>query len=154
TLHYAAKAVEYFRGPSALLYCLSSLLLLGMAVCIFVSTRLIKEPFQLRWYDGALAVAGVALTYIGLRAQMASGVFGEKPTPVPLYLRLEVVLAAILLYCSFHFYRYAFRRNSVAFWTLAFSLALWAALMGVGQLRQPFFDVGGHLGGFLGPIPQ
>src|SRR5208337_2178034 len=154
TLHYASKAVEYFRGPSALLYWLSSLLLLGMAVCIFVSTRLMKEPFQLKWYDGALAAAGVLLTYVGLRAQMASGVFGEKPTPVPLYFRLEFWLAATLLYCSFQFYRYAFRRNSVAFRMLAFALALWAALMGAGQVHQPFLHVVGAFGGFLGPVPQ
>src|SRR5208337_1412234 len=154
TLHYASKAVEYFRGPSALLYWLSSLLLLGMAVCIFVSTRLMKEPFQLKWYDGALAAAGVLLTYVGLRAQMASGVFGEKPTPVPLYFRLEFWLAATLLYCSFQFYRYAFRRNWVAFRMLAFALALWAALMGAGQVHQPFLHVVGAFGGFLGPVPQ
>src|SRR5208337_2046589 len=61
TLHYVLKAVEYFQGPSALLFLLSSLLLLGMAICIFVSTRLIKEPFQLRWYDVALAVTGAVL---------------------------------------------------------------------------------------------
>ena len=109
TLHYAVKAGEYFRGPSALLFSLSSLLLLGMAVCIFVSTRLMKEPFQLKWYDVALVVAGTLLAYVSLRAQMAGGIFGEKPTPVPIYLRLEVGLAATLLYCSFHFYRYAFR---------------------------------------------
>ena len=42
----------------------------------------------------------------------------------------------------------------MAFRTLAFSLALWAALMGAGQLRQPFLDIVGQLGGFLGPIPQ
>ncbi|MGO9403228.1 MAG: diguanylate cyclase [Terriglobales bacterium] len=154
TLHYASQAVEYFRGASALLFVLSSLLLLAMAVCIFVSTRLMKEPFQLRWYDGALVVAGFVLTYVGLRAQMASGVFGEKATSVPIYLRLEVWLAAILLYCSFHFYRYAFRRNSVAFRMLAFALALWAVLMGAGQVRQPFLHVVGPFGGFLGPIPQ
>jgi len=154
TLHYALKAVEYFRGPSAQLFLLSSLLLLGMAVCIFVSTRLMKEPFQLKWYDVALVVAGTLLAYVSLRAQMAGGIFGEKPTPVPIYLRLEVGLAATLLYCSFSFYRYAFRRNSVAFRMLAFALALWAALMYTGQLRQPFLHIVGPLGGFLGPIPQ
>src|SRR6266849_3264820 len=154
TLHYALKAVEYFQGPSALLSLLSSLLLVAMAICIFVSTRLMKEPFQLKWYDVALTVTGVLLAYVSLRAHMASGVFSEKATPPPIYLQLEIGLAATLLYCSFHFYRYAFRRNSVAFRTLAFSLPLWAALMGVGQLRQPFLDVGGPLGGFLGPIPQ
>src|SRR5580704_3483523 len=113
TLHYGLKAIEYSQGPSPILFFLSSLLLVAMAICIFVSTRLMKEPFQ-----------------------------------------LEVGLAAMLLYCSFHFYRYAFRRNSVAFRMLAFSLALWAALMGAGQFHQPFLDFVGQLGGFLGPIPQ
>ena len=154
TLHYALKAVEYYQGPSPLLFLLSSLLLVAMAICIFVSTRLMKEPFQLKWYDVALTVTGVLLAYVSLRAHMASGVFSEKATPPPIYLRLEIGLAATLLYCSFHFYRHAFRRNSVAFRTLAFSLALWAALMGAGQLRQPFLDIVGQLGGFLGPIPQ
>ncbi len=154
TLHYALKAVEYFQGPSAFLFFLSSVLLVGMAICIFVSTRLMKEPFQLKWYDVALMVTGVLLAYATLRAHIVAGVFSESATPAPIYLRLEMGLAAILLYCSFHFYRYAARRNSVAFRALFFSLALWAALMGVGQLRQPFLDVGGPLGGFLGPIPQ
>ena len=154
TLHYALKAVEYFQGPSALLFFLSSLLLVAMAICIFVSTRLMKEPFQLKWYDVALTVTGVLLAYVNLRAQMVGGVFIEKADLVPKYLRLELGLAAMLLYCSFHFYRFAFRRNSVAFRTLAFSLALWAALMYAGQFRQPFLDVVGQLGGFLGPIPQ
>jgi diguanylate cyclase (GGDEF)-like protein len=154
TLHYALKAVEYFSGPSAVLFFLSSLLLVGMAVCIFVSTRLMKVPFQLKWYDVALMVAGALLAYLDLRAQKASGVFNETPSPLPAYLRLEVALAAMLLYCSFHFYRYAFRRNSVAFRMLAFSLALWGALIGAGQFHQPFLEVVGQFGGFLGPIPQ
>jgi diguanylate cyclase (GGDEF)-like protein len=102
----------------------------------------------------ALTVAGVLLAYVSLRAQMAGGIFSERAAPVPIYLRLEVGLAVTLLYCSFHFYRYAFRRDSVAFRTLAFSLALWAALMFAGQMRQPFLEVVGQLGGFLGPIPQ
>ncbi len=154
TLHYGLKAVEYFRGASPLLSFLSSLLLVAMALYIFVSTRLMKEPFQVKWYDVALGVAGVLLSYVGLRAHMASGVFSETASAPPIYLQLEIGLAAILLYCSFHFYRYAFRRNSVAFRTLAFSLALWAVLMGAGQLHQPFLDIVGQLGGFLGPIPQ
>src|SRR6266481_9098277 len=154
TLHYALKAVEYYQGPSPLLFLLSSLLLVAMAICIFASTRLMKEPFQLKWYDIALSMIGVLLAYVSLRAHMVSGVFSERATPPPIYLRLEIGLAATLLYCSFHFYRHAFRRNSVAFRTLAFSLALWAALMGAGQLHQPFLDIVGQLGGFLGPIPQ
>ncbi|MGA7078369.1 MAG: diguanylate cyclase [Terriglobales bacterium] len=154
TLHYALKAIEYSYGPSPLLSLRSSLLLVAMAISIFVSTRLMKEPFQLKWYDVALTVAGVLLALISLRAHMVGGVFSETATPPPIYLRMEIALAATLFYCSFHYYRYAFRRNSVAFRTLAFALALWAALMGAGQLSQPFVDVVGQLGGFLAPIPQ
>ncbi len=154
TLHYGVKAADYFHGPSPLLFLLSSLLLVAMAICIFVSTRLMKEPFHLKWYDVALTVAGVLLAYVSLRAHIAGGIFNESATPGPIYLRLEVGLAATLLYCSFHYYRYAFRRNSIAFRTLAFSLALWAALMFAGQLHQPFLEIVGQLGGFLGPIPQ
>jgi diguanylate cyclase (GGDEF)-like protein len=154
TLHYAVEAVIYFQGPSALLFSISSLMLVAMATCIFVSTRLMKEAFQLKWYDVTLVLVGVLLTYVSLRAHMAGGFFNDKAPPVPEYLRLEVGLAALLLYASFHYYRYAFRRNSVAFRTLAFSLALWAALMGAGQFHQSFLGTVGQLGGFLGPIPQ
>jgi hypothetical protein len=49
TLHYAIDAFAYLQRSSALLYFLSSLMLVGMATCIFVSTRLMKEPFQLKW---------------------------------------------------------------------------------------------------------
>src|SRR5271156_890965 len=154
TFHYALKAVEYFEHPSAVLFFLSSLLLVAMAICIFVSTRLMKEPFQLKWYDVVLTAAGVLLAYAGLRAQFANGVFDENAPQLPAYLRLEVGLAAMMLYCSFYFYRYGFRRNSVAFRTLAFSLALWAALIYAGEMRQPFLEVVGQLGGFLNPIPQ
>jgi diguanylate cyclase (GGDEF)-like protein len=153
-LHYVVEAVTYFSRPSALLYFLSSLLLVGMAICICISTRLMKERFQAKWYDLVILIVGVLLTYIGLRSHMSGGVFSEKVTQVPVYLRLEVGLAVVLLYASFHFYRYAFRRNSMAFRTLAFSLALWGALMGAGQFQQSFLETVGKLGGFLGPIPQ
>jgi diguanylate cyclase (GGDEF)-like protein len=152
TLHYALEAYGYFQGSSAILFFLSSLLLVAMTMCIFVSTRLMKSSFQFKWYDGALALGGVLLTYLNLRAHMVGGVFNEK-SAVFSYSRLEVGLAAVLLYCSFHFYFYSHRRNSIAFWMLAISLALWAALMGVGQFRQPFGLVG-QLGDLLGPIPQ
>src|ERR1700685_3000581 len=54
TLHYVLKAIEYFEGPSALLSLLSSLALVAMAMCILVSTRLMKEPFLLKWHDVGL----------------------------------------------------------------------------------------------------
>jgi len=153
TVHYAIEAIIYFRGPSALLFFLSSMLLVGVAMCIFVSTRLTKGPFQLQWYDITLTGAGTLLAYVSLRAHMAANTFNPSNAELPIYLRLDTALAAILFYSSFHYYRYGFRRDSVAFRTLAFSLALWGALMGAGQFRQSFLEVG-RPGGFLWPIPQ
>jgi diguanylate cyclase (GGDEF)-like protein len=152
TLHYAIEALEYFQGASAILFFISNLLLVAMTIGIFLSTRLMKEPYTPKWYDSALVLGGIALTYANLRAHMASGAFSEKAT-LPVY-RLEVGMAAVMLYCSFHFYRHAYRKNSLAFRMLAFSLALWGTLMGLGQTRQPFLELFGRLGDFLGPIPQ
>src|SRR4051812_34610197 len=53
TLHYALEAFGHFHGQSAFLFFVSSLLLVAMALCIFVSTRLMRGPFQFQWYDGA-----------------------------------------------------------------------------------------------------
>ncbi len=153
TLHYAIEAVAHFRGPSVWLSALSSALLVVMAACVFASTRLMKEPFQLKWYDSAIVLGLLALAAIGVYAHFAGGTYREDAT-VPMYLRLEMGLAAVLIYSSFHYYRYGFRRDSIAFRMLAFSLALWGALMGAGQFRDPFLQSVGRLGGFLGPIPQ
>src|SRR5271155_230964 len=73
TLHYALRVVEHFAGMSAVLFLLSSILLVAMALCIFVSTRLMKEPFELKWYDVTLAVIGSLLVYFSFRSHMASG---------------------------------------------------------------------------------
>jgi diguanylate cyclase (GGDEF)-like protein len=153
TLHYGLDAWSAFREPSALISFLASLLLVAMALGIFISTRLMRERFRLRWYDVAFGVTGVALAYWNLRARIVAGVFRPEVLPNP-HFRLEVGLAAVLLYCSFYFYRYAQRRNSLAFKLLSMSLALWAILMFFGQFRSPFVELFGAAGHLLGPIPQ
>ena len=64
--------------------------------------------------------------------------------------RLEVGVALVLLYCSFFFYRYAHRKNSLAFTLLAMALALWSVLMLFGQFSNSYLQ----LSDMLGPIPQ
>src|SRR5437763_15369043 len=54
TLHYALDAWIAFRGPSPAVVFLGSLLLITMSLCIFVSTRVMRRRFQVRWYDFAL----------------------------------------------------------------------------------------------------
>jgi diguanylate cyclase (GGDEF)-like protein len=154
TLHYTLEALGHFEGQSATIYFLSSLLLVAMALCIFVSTRLMKEPFELKWYDVALGFIGVALSYWNLRANFRDGSFTSGSSTVLPQYRLGIGLAVVLLYCSLHFYLYSHRKNSLAFRLLSISLGLWALLMGAGQIHNPFLDPLGRLGDFLGPLPQ
>ncbi len=51
TLHYALDGWSAYRHPSAPMFLIASLLLVLMALCIFISTRLMRERFRLRWYD-------------------------------------------------------------------------------------------------------
>ncbi|MBV8891646.1 MAG: diguanylate cyclase [Acidobacteria bacterium] len=147
-LHYA---LDFYRGYSSAVFLLGSLLLVAMALSIFVSTRLMRERFRVRWYDVALGVAGTMLAVWNLRAHYLGGIF-HSDAGVPRHLTLELGLALVLGYSSFRFYHYAHQKGSLAFNLLAIALALWAVLMGAAQFRNSLFDVfGGHL---LGPIPQ
>src|SRR5919109_489200 len=128
-LHYAIDAWTYYRGPSGVAFLLGSLLMVVMAVSILISTRLMKERFRLRWYDIAVAGAGTLSAFWGLWRHTVHGAF-RSDVPVAPHLSLEVSLAVILLYSSFQFYRYAHQKGSLAFNLLAFSVALWAVLMG------------------------
>jgi diguanylate cyclase (GGDEF)-like protein len=154
TLHYALDAWVAFRRPSVVVSLFSSLLLMAMALCIFISTRLMnRQKFRLRWYDVVVGVGGIALAWWNLRDQIVGGVFHPEGVPNP-HLPLDVGLGVVLLYCSFYFYRYAHRKNSLAFTFLGMSLALWAVLMIFGELHNPFLAMFGIAGHFLGPIPQ
>ncbi len=161
TLHFALDAWGIFRGYTLLISLFTSFLLVAMAVCIFVSTRLMRrmtgsqrrEKFRLRWYEIALALAGIVLACWNLSAHMAGGTFRPEAVMNP-HFRVEIGLAAVLLYCSFYFYRFGNRKNSVAFTLLAFSLAFWAVLIAFGQFHSPMAALFGVSGDVLGPIPQ
>jgi diguanylate cyclase (GGDEF)-like protein len=147
TLHYAFDAWGIYRQPQALISLLASLLLVAMAVCIFVSIRLMRERFRLRWYDVAVGAAGVSLSLWNLNGHGPGRLLHLGTTEDPNSIDLAVAL--LLLYCSAYFYRYAHRKNSLAFKPLAMSLAFWAVLMGTHALNShaELLDV-------LGPIPQ
>ncbi|HEX8814718.1 MAG TPA: diguanylate cyclase [Terriglobales bacterium] len=147
TLHYALDAWDAFHKPSIVASLLNSLLLLAMAQCIFVSTRLMRQRFQVKWYDVAIGGGGIALA-------IWSVWLGTAPGAAHPHLPLDIGLGAILFYCSFYFYRHGQRRNSLAFSLLGVSLALWAALTLFGEFNNPFVEVVGTAGQFLGPIPQ
>src|SRR5215469_10073123 len=154
-LHFALDAWNYYHKPSPLIYLTGSLLVVFWCLCLFVSTRLMRERFRLRWFDVALALAGIGLAVWNLRNHMLTGVFDRDTAfPPSHHISLELGTAALLLYCSFTFYYHAHQRNSLAFRMLALSLGLWAVLMAQGQLLSPYWEVLGSVGRFLGPLPQ
>jgi diguanylate cyclase (GGDEF)-like protein len=153
SLHFGLDAWNAYHEPSASVYLASSLLIVVMALCLFVSTRLMRERFRLRWYDVAIGLAGVALTLWSLHYHLVRGVFENNLSALP-HVRLELGTAALLLYCSLRFYLFAHQRNSLAFRMLALALALWGGLMAVGQLVSPYSEVLGDAGHMLGPLPQ
>jgi len=147
SLHYVLDTFP----ASPLAFLVGELFLVAMALCIFVSTRLMRGPSRFRWYDAALAVAGVTLASLTLRGHMLNGTFRPDVQPA---IRLGIGLAAVLLYCSAVFYLNGHKRGSLAFQVLAVSLALWAALMGVGQLQNPLGENFGTASRLFGPVPQ
>src|ERR1700688_3291522 len=151
SVHYALDAFSYYRAPSPLEFFVSSLFLVAMALCIFVSTRLMRGPSRFFWYDAALAAAGIALAGINFQAHMVAGAFRPAAQPA---IALDLGIAAVLLYCSAVFYINGHRKGSLAFKVLAFSLALWAVLMGAGQFRDPWGLRFGSAANYLGPVPQ
>jgi diguanylate cyclase (GGDEF)-like protein len=154
-LHFALDGWNYYHTPSPWVYLAGALLVVVMALCLFVSTRLMRARFRLRWSDGVLGVIGVGLALWSLGSHMVGGVFRvDAAFPPSHHVSLELGTAALLLYCSLTFYYFAHQRNSVAFRMLALSLGLWAALMAQGQLLSPYQDVLGNVGRLLGPLPQ
>jgi GAF domain-containing protein len=148
SIHYALAAIRFYRRPAPAAFFVSSLFLVAMAICIFISTRLTRKSFEFRWYDWALALVGVAFACLDLRGYLAAGA-GQGPIRLTAFF-----LSAVLLYCSAAFYVESHRKSSVAFQLLAFSLALWAVLMVALQSSNPVMEMFGSVGHILGPIPQ
>ena len=147
SLHYVLDAFP--ASPAA--FFISELFLVAMALCIFISTRLMRGSDRFRWYDAVVGTLGVVLAFLTLRGHIVDGVFRPDVQPA---IRLGVGLAAILLYCSAVFNLNGHKRGSLAFQVLGYSLTLWAMLMGIGQLRVPWGEQIGNASRLFGPVPQ
>src|ERR1022692_1793812 len=127
SIHYALDAFHHYRPPALAAFFFSSLFSVAMGVSIFVSTRLTRATFRLRWYDGVLALAGATASCVDLRVHILARGLPMEDRPVSVAV---IFLSAVLLYCSAVFYLHAHPRGSAAFKLLGVSLALWAVLMG------------------------
>jgi len=147
SLHYVLDAFP----TSAIAFFVSELFLVAMVLCIFVSTRLMRAVYRFRWYDAAVAAGSIVLAFWTLQGHRVGGAFHPDAQPA---IRVGVGLAAILLYSSAVFYVNGHKRGSLAFQVLAVSLALWAVLMGVGQVQNPWMERFGSASRLFGPVPQ
>jgi len=153
-LAWAAYSLHYVLDTfpsSSVAFFISQLFLVAMALCIFVSTRLMRGPSQFRWYDAAVGAGGVILALLTLHGHIIYGVFRPDVQPA---IQLGIGLAAILLYSSAIFYVNGHKRGSLAFQVLAFALALWGVLMGVGHIQNPLMEMFGNASRLFGPVPQ
>ena len=153
-LAWAAYSLHYVLDTfpsSSVAFFISQLFLVAMALCIFVSTRLMRAASQFRWYDAAVGAGGVILALLTLHGHIVNGVFRPDVQPS---IQLGMGLAAILLYSSAVFYVNGHKRGSLAFQVLAFALALWGVLMGVGHIQNPWMEVFGSASRLFGPVPQ
>src|SRR5258706_13911894 len=75
SIHYALDAFRYFFPPAPAAFFFSSLFSIAMAMCIFVSTRLTRGPFRLRWFDPALALVGIPTSCVDLRVHVQAAAF-------------------------------------------------------------------------------
>src|ERR1700686_4146650 len=89
SLHYILDTFP--KSPAA--FFISELFLVAMALCIFVSTRLMRGSYRFRWYDVAVGTVGVALSLLTLHGHLVNGAFRPDVQPA---IRLGVGLAVIL----------------------------------------------------------
>src|SRR5437879_8373502 len=76
-LAWAAYSLHYVLDTfpsSSLAFFISQMFLVIMALCIFVSTRLMRGPSQFRWYDAAVGAGGVILALLTLHCHIIYGV--------------------------------------------------------------------------------
>src|SRR6202050_1842070 len=140
SIHYALDAFRYYYPPAPIAFFFSSLFSVAMGVSIFVSTRLTRGSFRVRWYDWILALVGTAAACVDLFNHLGHPtVSGQRPLSLGVFF-----LSAVLLYCSAAFYLHAHRKSSVAFQLLAFSLAFWAVLLGSIQSNNAWMDMFGR----------
>jgi len=140
--YWALALWNYFEGWALPTAWLSRVLLAATALCIFVSTRLLKSAYRVSVWDTVLAV----IAAIWAAAAVWPG--------ISWHLEIEVGVAALLVLCAYRFVRYARATGSLAFRLLALSLLLWAFLLLPAQFRAALPHIFGRVGHFLDPLPQ
>lgn len=153
TLHYFFGGWNAYFSSSAVAAFIGSVLLGTTAICLVVSTRLLRQKFSVRWFDIALFACAVGLAFWNVRRQSVGGSLRIDPNGNPHFL-VDWFVAALLIYCAISFYRHSYRKGSLAFTFLALSLVLWAALMVLQLSHRAYVELFGDGRHMFGAVPQ
>lgn len=150
---YLATGAIYLGHGGGILYLAAKLLHIITVLIILVSTRLIdEESYELKWYDVALFIAGLAYSGYLLKLHIQNGQFvliGSTPR-----IELEILLAVMLLVAAIRFYHYGRNKDYVGFRLVALALTVWAILLSSRQLHGWLVEWFGSVGHVFGPLPQ
>ncbi len=146
-LHFLIHGLEHFGHKSNAQFLASRLMLMGVAVCISVSTRLVAEDYRPQWCDVALAALGVALCAEDTVARMTLG----PDVAVPW---LGVGIAVVLLYSGWRFDRHGRDLSSLGHRILGGSLALWSLVFAAGPFHRLAPRVFASTEHIFAPLPQ
>ncbi len=152
TLFYVCTGLLYVGLGGGALYFITKLLQVFTVLTILVSTRLIDgERFRMKWYDVAIAVAGIGYSGYLLKLRLARpGVAVSNQAAV----ELEVLLAIILLVAAVKFYRYGRQKDFVGYRLVSLAVTIWAILLSSRQFHSLLEGPFGNMGHVLGPMPQ
>jgi diguanylate cyclase (GGDEF)-like protein len=153
TLHYFFSGWNSYFANSAIAAFISATLLGSTAICLVISTRLLRKKFTLRWHDVVLFLVVLGLAYLNVRRQMDTGAFHSDANAYP-HPIVDWFVAILLLYCAAFFYRHSYRKGSLAFTFLSLSLVSWAGLMIVRLSHHFYLQVFGSGSQMFGAIPQ
>ncbi|HWR17184.1 MAG TPA: diguanylate cyclase [Terriglobales bacterium] len=154
TLYYVAiGALLSHHGNPAIYFAAKTFQFLTVFL-ILLSTRLIEGgKYERKWYDAAILAGGLGFNLYLLIGHYKEGVFELSGDGT--LVELEVVLAIMLLFAGFKFYRAGRQRDFVGYRLVAFAVTCWAILLSSKQLHglfaESWFGSAGHV---LGPLPQ
>ena len=96
-LAWAAYCLHYVLDSfpsSPLAFFAGELFLVAMALCIFVSTRLMRGSYRFRWIDAAVGTGGAILAAVTFSEHFVHGAFDPGVQPA---IQLGAGLAAVLI---------------------------------------------------------
>lgn len=151
-LEYALLAWFYYGNGGAGAWLGAELCFCAVALCLMISTRLVEhEEFRLGWPDVAVSTALLVVIAQSFWVHMRGGEFRLDTHPV---VEVDAAVAAVILYCSWRFFRSARSNDSLGLRLLSATLLVWVPLLMSRQFHEFFDRYFGSRGHFLGPLPQ